>query len=137
MLGFCRCEMTGMQNFDYVIVGGGSAGCRLSEDPEVSVCLLEAGGAGRSWMVQVPFGMVLTVPMPFINWCFKSVPQPQLNGRRLYQPRGRVLGGSSAINAMIYTRGHPSDCGTWAAAGNPGWSYAEVLPYFKRAENNT
>ncbi len=132
--------MTGMQNFDYVIVGGGSAGCvlasRLSEDPDVSVCLLEAGDAGRGWMVQVPFGMVLTVPLPFINWCFKSVPQPQLNGRRLYQPRGRVLGGSSALNAMIYTRGHPSDYDAWAAAGNPGWSYAEILPYFKRAENN-
>ncbi len=129
-----------MQGFDYVIVGGGSAGCvlasRLSEDPDVSVCLLEAGGAGRGWLVRVPFGMVLTVPAPFINWGFKTVPQPQLNGRRLYQPRGRVLGGSSAINAMIYTRGHPSDYDEWAVAGNPGWSWKEVLPYFKRGENN-
>ncbi|HVC37908.1 MAG TPA: GMC family oxidoreductase N-terminal domain-containing protein [Gammaproteobacteria bacterium] len=130
-----------MHIFDYVIVGGGSAGCvlaaRLSEDPDVSVCLLEAGGAGRSWLVRVPFGMVLTVPTPFINWGFKTVPQRELNGRRLYQPRGRVLGGSSTLNAMIYTRGHPSDYDAWAAAGNPSWSWAEVLPYFKRAENNS
>ncbi|HVA54470.1 MAG TPA: choline dehydrogenase [Gammaproteobacteria bacterium] len=130
-----------MQNIDYVIVGGGSAGCvlagRLSEDPDVSVCLLEAGGKGRNRLVRVPFGMVLTVPSPFINWCFKTVPQTQLNRRRLYQPRGRVLGGSSALNAMIYTRGHPSDYDGWAAVGNPGWSWRDVLPYFKRGENNS
>ncbi len=129
-----------MDSFDYVIVGGGAAGCvlasRLSEDPGVRVCLLEAGGAGRNWLVRVPFGMVLSVPMPFINWGFKTVPQQELNGRRLYQPRGRALGGSSAINAMIYTRGHPSDYDAWAAAGNRGWSWREVLPYFKRAEAN-
>ncbi|HKT30920.1 MAG TPA: choline dehydrogenase [Gammaproteobacteria bacterium] len=129
-----------MDRFDYVIVGGGAAGCvlasRLSEDPAVRVCLLEAGGAGRNWLVRVPFGMVLSVPMPFINWGFKTVPQTELNGRRLYQPRGRALGGSSAINAMIYTRGHPLDYDAWAAAGNRGWSWQEVLPYFKRAEAN-
>ena len=129
-----------MDSFDYVIVGGGAAGCvlasRLSADPGVSVCLLEAGGEGRNWLVRVPFGMVLSVPTPLINWGFKTVPQSQLNGRRLYQPRGRALGGSSAINAMIYTRGHPSDYDEWAAAGNRGWSWREVLPYFKRAEAN-
>ncbi|MGA9854979.1 MAG: GMC family oxidoreductase N-terminal domain-containing protein, partial [Gammaproteobacteria bacterium] len=129
-----------MRIFDYVIVGGGSAGCvlasRLSEDPHTSVCLLEAGGPGRSRLVCVPFSMVMTVPLPFINWGFKTIPQTQLNGRRLYQPRGRVLGGSSALNAMIYTRGHPSDYDAWAAAGNTGWSWTEVLPYFKRSENN-
>ena len=129
-----------MGNFDYVIVGGGSAGCvlaaRLSEDPAVHVCLLEAGGAGDGWGVKLPLGIVATVPIPFINWGFKSVPQPELGGRRTYQPRGRVLGGSSAINAMIYTRGHASDYDAWAAAGNPGWSYADVLPYFRRAEAN-
>lgn len=130
-----------IQEFDYVIVGGGSAGCvlasRLSEDPAVKVCLLEAGGKGDSWMVRIPLGMVVTVPAPFINWGFRSTPQAALNGRCLYQPRGRVLGGSSAINAMIYTRGHRADYDAWAAAGNPGWSYAEVLPYFRRAECNT
>ena len=129
-----------MESFDYVIVGGGSAGCvlaaRLSEDPGVRVCLLEAGGEGDSWGVRLPLGIVATVPMPFINWGFKSVPQPGLGGRRTYHPRGRVLGGSSAINAMIYTRGHPSDYDAWAAAGNPGWSYVDVLPYFRRAEGN-
>ncbi|MDE2070877.1 MAG: GMC family oxidoreductase N-terminal domain-containing protein, partial [Gammaproteobacteria bacterium] len=129
-----------MYSFDYVIVGGGAAGCvlasRLSENPTVRVCLLEAGGEGRNWLVRVPFGMVLSVPTPFINWGFKTVPQTELNGRRLYQPRGRALGGSSAINAMIYTRGHPSDYDAWAAAGNRGWSWQEVLPYFKRAEAN-
>jgi len=130
-----------MDEFDYVIVGGGSAGCvlaaRLSEDPAVRVCLLEAGGAGRGWAVKVPLGIIATVPMPFINWSFKTVPQPELNNRRGYQPRGRVLGGSSAINAMIYTRGHASDYDAWARVGNLGWAYADVLPYFKRAEKNT
>ncbi|MBU6421802.1 MAG: choline dehydrogenase [Gammaproteobacteria bacterium] len=129
-----------MDQFDYVIVGGGAAGCvlasRLSEDPAVRVCLLEAGGAGRNWLVRVPFGMVVSVPTRLINWGFKTVPQKALNGRRLYQPRGRALGGSSAINAMIYTRGHPSDYDAWAAAGNSGWSWSEVLPHFKRAEAN-
>ena len=125
--------------FDYVIVGGGSAGCvlaaRLSEDPTVRVCLVEVGGRGDGWAVKLPLGIIATVPMPFINWGFKTVPQQNLNGRRTYQPRGRVLGGSSAINAMIYTRGHASDYDGWAA-DNPGWSYEEVLPYFKRAEGN-
>jgi len=126
-----------MDEFDYVIVGGGSAGCvlasRLSEDPNLKVCLLEAGGEGRGWGVKIPLGIMFTVPWPFINWGFKTLPQPELDFRRTYQPRGRVLGGSSAINAMIYTRGHASDYDAW---GLPGWSYKEVLPYFKRAEGN-
>lgn len=129
-----------MNEFDFIIVGGGSAGCvlasRLSEDPGVRVCLLEAGGKGDGWLVRIPLGMVLSVPTPFINWGFSTKPQAALNARSLYQPRGRVLGGSSAINAMIYTRGHHADYDAWAAAGNRGWSYAEVLPYFKRAEHN-
>lgn len=128
------------QDFDYVIVGGGSAGsvlaARLSEDSEVKVCLVEAGGKGDSWAVKVPLGIIATVPGPFINWSFRTVPQAELNLRSTYQPRGRVLGGSSAINAMIYTRGHPSDYDSWAGAGNPGWAYEDVLPYFKRAEAN-
>ncbi|HEU5398718.1 MAG TPA: choline dehydrogenase [Gammaproteobacteria bacterium] len=129
-----------VEEFDYVIVGGGSAGCvlaaRLSEDPAVTVCLVEAGGKGDGWAVKLPLGIIATVPWPFINWGFRTVPQTELNLRCTYQPRGRVLGGSSAINAMIYTRGHPSDYDAWAAAGNPGWSYEDVLPYFKRAEAN-
>ncbi|HTP62745.1 MAG TPA: GMC family oxidoreductase N-terminal domain-containing protein [Burkholderiales bacterium] len=126
--------------FDYVIAGGGSAGCvlagRLSEDPSVSVCLLEAGNAGDSWVVNTPAAVVLMVPHAINNWAFETVPQPGLGGRRGYQPRGRTLGGSSAINAMVYIRGHRSDYDRWAAMGNTGWSYADVLPYFKRSENN-
>lgn len=128
--------------FDYVIAGGGSAGCvlaaRLSEDPSVSVCLLEAGGEGRGVLVRAPFGIVAMLPgRPKINnWAFETVPQPELGGRRGYQPRGRALGGSSAINAMLYTRGHPSDYDDWANAGCDGWSWSEVLPYFRRAEGN-
>ncbi|HET7650733.1 MAG TPA: choline dehydrogenase [Gammaproteobacteria bacterium] len=129
-----------MSEFDYVIVGGGSAGCvlasRLSEDPAVRVCLLEAGGSGRGPLVTIPLGLAVSVPWPIGNWGFHTVPQPGLNWRRGYQPRGKGLGGSSNINAMIYTRGHPSDYDAWAAAGNPGWAYADVLPYFKRAERN-
>jgi choline dehydrogenase-like flavoprotein len=129
-----------MNQFDYVIAGGGSAGCvlagRLSEDPSVSVCLLEAGGSGDNWVVTTPAAVVLMVPSSLNNWAFETVPQPGLGGRRGYQPRGRALGGSSAINAMVYIRGHRIDYDRWAALGNAGWSYAEVLPYFKRSENN-
>jgi choline dehydrogenase-like flavoprotein len=129
-----------MPDFDYVIVGGGSAGCvvasRLSEDPRVNVCLLEAGNAGDSWIVNTPIATALMLPSKINNWAFETVPQAGLNGRRGYQPRGRALGGSSAINAMVYIRGHRSDYDRWAALGNPGWGYDEVLPYFKKAECN-
>ncbi len=132
--------MPDLQQFDYVIVGGGSAGCvlanRLSADPATTVALLEAGGDGTGLLLRVPIGAVATLPRPRHNWCFESVPQPGLNGRRAYQPRGKTLGGSSAINAMIYTRGHRSDYDHWAALGNPGWSYDDVLPYFRKAEHN-
>ncbi len=127
-------------SFDYVIVGAGSAGCvlaaRLSEDPAVSVCLLEAGGSDRNPLIRVPLGLALLVPRRIHNWAFETVPQRGLGGRRGYQPRGKTLGGSSAINAMVYTRGHPSDYDAWAALGNAGWAYADVLPYFRRAEHN-
>ncbi|MEN2976399.1 GMC family oxidoreductase N-terminal domain-containing protein (plasmid) [Tistrella bauzanensis] len=128
--------------FDYVIVGGGSAGAtlavRLSEDPTVSVCLLEAGGEGRDLFVRTPAGVVAMLPgRPKLNnWAFDTVPQAGLGGRKGYQPRGKGLGGSSAINAMLYVRGHPSDYDGWAAAGCTGWSYQDVLPWFRKAEGN-
>lgn len=129
-----------MEEFDYIVVGGGSAGCvvasRLSEDSKVSVCLLEAGGAGNTWVVKAPIGIAIQVPSKTNNWAFETVPQPGLNGRVGYQPRGKALGGSSAINAMVYIRGHRSDYDGWAALGGTGWAYDDVLPYFKKSENN-
>ena len=126
--------------FDYLVVGGGSAGCvlanRLSADPGCTVALLEAGGDGTGLALRVPLGAVAMVRSRYNNWAFESVPQPGLNGRRAYQPRGKTLGGSSSINAMVYTRGHRSDYDHWASLGNRGWSYREVLPYFRKAEGN-
>ncbi|WP_310644611.1 GMC family oxidoreductase N-terminal domain-containing protein [Limnohabitans sp.] len=128
------------QSYDYIVVGAGSAGCvlasRLSEDPSVSVCLLEVGGPDSSMLIHMPAGIVAMVPTKINNWAFNTVPQPGLNGRRGYQPRGKTLGGSSSINAMLYVRGHRSDYDHWASLGNTGWSYDEVLPYFKKSEHN-
>src|SRR6476661_1091250 len=128
-------------SFDFVVVGGGSGGCavagRLSEDPNTSVALLEAGGKGDNWVVTTPGALVLMVSGKVNNWAFDTVPQPGLNGRIGYQPRGKTLGGSSAMNAMVYIRGHRNDYDHWAALGNTGWSYADVLPYFKRSEDNS
>ncbi len=127
---------------DYVIVGGGSAGAtlasRLSEDPNTTVCLLEAGGRGDSILVRAPAAVVAMLPgRPKINnWAYETVPQPGLNGRRGYQPRGKGLGGSSAINAMLYIRGHAGDYDEWASLGCEGWDWQSVLPYFRKAENN-
>ncbi|MGC6535692.1 MAG: GMC family oxidoreductase [Parvibaculales bacterium] len=128
--------------FDYVIVGGGSGGAtlaaRLTEDPSISVCLLEAGGEGKDILIRTPLAVAAMLPGygKINNWAFQTVPQEGLNGRRGYQPRGRALGGSSAINAMLYVRGQKEDYDTWAAEGCDGWSWDEVLPYFKKSENN-
>jgi choline dehydrogenase-like flavoprotein len=131
---------SGELSFDYVIVGGGSAGCvlagRLSEDPGVRVALIEAGPDDQSKWVTIPAGLIGLVPRAMMNWAYQTVPQAALGGRRGYQPRGKVLGGSSSINAMVYIRGHPADYDEWAQLGCTGWSYADVLPLFRRAEGN-
>jgi choline dehydrogenase-like flavoprotein len=126
--------------FDYVIVGGGSAGSvlagRLSEKSSTRVCLIEAGPPDDNFLCHMPFATALFIPGKWRNWAFETEPQPGLNGRRGYQPRGRMLGGSSGLNAMIYIRGHATDYDDWAAQGARGWAFADVLPYFKRAEGN-
>jgi choline dehydrogenase-like flavoprotein len=129
-----------LQEFDYIVVGGGSAGCvvasRLSEDPAVSVCLLEAGGPDTSAFIHAPLGFAATAPLGIFNWNYESIPQAGLGGRRGFAPRGKVMGGSSSLNAMVYTRGNATDYDQWAAQGNTGWSYQDVLPLFKQSENN-
>src|SRR5579884_2521669 len=125
--------------YDYVIVGAGSAGCvlanRLSEDASTRVLLLEAGGPDDKKEIHIPAAFSKLFKTPY-DWAYETEPEPQLNNRRLYWPRGKMLGGSSSINAMVYIRGNRHDYDTWAGLGNDGWSYADVLPYFKRAENN-
>ncbi|MCP3473127.1 choline dehydrogenase [Bradyrhizobium sp. CCGUVB1N3] len=128
------------ETFDFVVIGAGSGGCavagRLSEDAQTSVALLDAGGRCDNWVVTTPGALVLMVAGTVNNWAFNTVPQKGLNGRIGYQPRGKGLGGSSAINAMVYIRGHRWDYDHWASLGNAGWAYADVLPYFKRSEDN-
>ncbi|MFP5305675.1 MAG: GMC family oxidoreductase [Gammaproteobacteria bacterium] len=125
--------------YDYVIVGGGSAGCvlanRLSADARLRVCLLEAGPPDTSPFIRMPAGVLAMLRSDVYNWKFRTVPQPRMDNRSLFWPRGRTLGGSSSINAMCYIRGHAWDYDHWAELGNSGWSYREVLPYFKRLEN--
>src|SRR5712692_6057795 len=124
--------------FDYVIVGGGSAGCvlanRLSASGTQRVLLLEAGGEDRNPWIHIPLGYGKLFKNAKVNWLYESEPEPELNGRRIIQPRGKVLGGSSSINGCIYIRGQKEDFDHWRQLGNVGWSYDDVLPYFKKAE---
>jgi choline dehydrogenase len=126
---------------DFVVVGAGSAGCvmaaRLSEDPATSVILLEAGGKDTNFWIHVPLGYGKTFADKRVNWMFRTEPDPGANNRSIYWPRGKVLGGSSSINGMVYIRGQHQDFDHWRQLGNPGWSASDVLPYFKRAEHQT
>jgi len=126
---------------DYVIVGAGSAGCvmaaRLSEDPSTKVILLEAGGEDKNMWIHIPLGFGKTFADPRVNWCYETEPDPGAGGRKIFWPRGKVLGGSSSINGMVYIRGQHEDFDHWRQLGNPGWGSGDVLPYFRRAEHQT
>ena len=127
-------------DYDYIIVGAGSSGCvlanRLSADPAVSVCLIEAGSHDNNLRIQTPAGTITLYKSKKYSWNFFSAPQQHLNGRSLHTPRGKALGGSSSMNSMIYIRGHASDYDRWAEAGCAGWDWNSVLPFFKKSENN-
>jgi len=129
-----------MSDHDYIIVGAGTAGCvlanRLTASGAHRVLLLEAGGTDRSLLIRVPIGYGRTFNDPRYNWMYEAEADPALDNRRAFWPRGKVLGGSSSINAMVYVRGQPQDFDDWHAAGNPGWSWAEVLPYFRKLEDH-
>lgn len=131
--------MSAYLDYDYIVVGAGAAGCvvasRLSEDPRCRVLLLEAGGRDWNPLIHVPIGFT-KLTTPDVNWGYSTVPQPEMNNREMWYPQGRTLGGSTAINAMIYIRGHRADYDDWEQMGNAGWGYAGVLPYFKASENN-
>jgi choline dehydrogenase len=129
-----------MESWDYIVVGAGSAGCivarRLSDDPSVRVLLLEAGEAPDDFWIRTPAGMAKVIGAERFDWRYMTEPNPQLEGRLIPAPRGKALGGSSAINGMVYTRGNRRDYDHWASLGNTGWSWDDVLPYFKRLEDN-
>jgi choline dehydrogenase-like flavoprotein len=128
------------REFDYVVIGAGTAGCvlasRLSEDPDNRVLLIEAGGSNRHPFITIPAAVGCAIMSTKFGWGLSTVPQPHLNGRQVVLPRGRVVGGTGSINGMAYFRGPSKDFDDWAAAGNPGWSYADLLPYFLRSEHN-
>lgn len=129
-----------MTEYDFIIVGAGSAGCvlanRLTENGKFSVLLLEAGGSDLNFWIWMPIGYGRTFYKPSVNWMYETEPNPELNGRTSYWPRGKVMGGSSSINAMVYIRGQREDFDEWKALGNPGWGWDEILPYFKKSETN-
>ncbi len=129
-----------MNAFDYIIVGAGSAGCvladRLTANGRHRVLLLEAGGSDQRFWVQVPIGYGKCFFEPRVNWMYRTEPEAALAGRSGYWPRGKLLGGSGAINAMVFVRGQPEDFDAWAAAGNPGWGWRDVLPYFRKLEDS-
>src|SRR5437016_8333094 len=124
---------------DFIVIGAGSAGCavaaRLSEDPGTRVLLLEAGGEDDNRWIHIPLGFGKTFADPSVNWCYETEPDPGVGDRRVYWPRGKVLGGSSSINGMVYIRGQAEDFDHWRQLGNTGWSFDDVLPYFRRAEH--
>ena len=130
--------MSQHQTYDYIIAGAGSAGCaladRLCEDPDITVCLVEAGGNGNSLFVRMPAGNGFVFGNPRFDWGYESGVQPELNGRTIYYPRGKGLGGTSLLNGLIYVRGNAADFDRWRDMGIPGWGYADVLPYFKKSE---
>ena len=125
--------------YDVVVIGAGSAGCvlsgRLTENPNISLCVIEAGARDRNPWIHIPMGFGKLVPNPNVNWGFETEPEPGLNGRTVIWPRGKVLGGSGSINGLVFLRGPSSDYDGWQELGAQGWSYKDVLPYFKRMEH--